>query len=104
MGGTGDDGVAAPDGDRRPTGGGAPPVHGDEPPPPPPGYTTMPTPELVKGGPEFPDILQMALDGSSLADAVTVQYDAASPRSRDTAPTRRRVDDEGEKRRRRRRR
>ncbi|MGC8462578.1 MAG: hypothetical protein ACP5P9_02760 [Acidimicrobiales bacterium] len=72
--------------------------------PPTSGFATAPKPAGVKGGPEFPDILKMALDGSSLADVVTVQYDGASPRSRETGQTRGSEDDEGGKRRRRRRR
>ncbi len=41
--------------------------------------------ELFKGGPEFPDIFQLALKGSSLADEVKVQYDANSQRKADIA-------------------
>jgi len=41
--------------------------------------------ELFKGGPEFQDIFQMALKGSSLADEVKVQYDATSQRAAEIA-------------------
>ncbi len=41
--------------------------------------------ELFKGGPEFQDIFQLALKGSSLADEVKVQYDATSQRAAEIA-------------------
>ncbi len=84
----------------------SPPIdrHARDSEPPTSGFATAPKPAGVKGGPEFPDILKMALDGSSLADVVTVQYDGASPRSREPGQTRASEDDEGGKRRRRRRR
>jgi hypothetical protein len=80
-------------------GGGAPPP----PPPPPPTPPTPPPPpppppttnipasiaaknaELFKGSREFPDLLNMALKGSSLADQVEVKYDATSTRHTDNS-------------------
>ncbi|MGP8008164.1 MAG: hypothetical protein ACLP2J_14190 [Acidimicrobiales bacterium] len=41
--------------------------------------------ELFKGNREFPDLLNMALKGSSLADQVEVKYDATSTRRTDLA-------------------
>lgn len=63
--------------------------------------------DLFKGGPEFPDIFKLAMEGTSIGSNVSVRYDAASPRAKEAAvgtpkgstPT---ADDKAGKRRRRR--
>jgi len=41
--------------------------------------------DLFKGGPEFPDIFKLAMEGTSIGSNVSVRYDAASPRAKDAA-------------------
>jgi len=41
--------------------------------------------DLFKGGPEFPDIFKLAMEGTSIGSNVSVRYDAASPRAKEAA-------------------
>jgi len=84
----------------------------------PPAGTEAPRPEatsvrakknadLFKGGPEFPDIFKLAMEGTSIGSNVSVRYDAASPRSKEAASSTTKgaipgADDKAGKRRRRR--